>query len=269
MSTVQQTTRCPDQIVPYKQVGDLTLTLDLFIPEKTGGEAAPVVVFYHGGGWTGGTPAQFYPQSVDLRNQGVLCVSVEYRLGKKHGTTPYECIRDAFDAMRYVKEHVVEWGGDPDRIAAGGGSAGAHLAAALATVTAEDLAGAPEMAALARPDLLLLFNPVFDNRPDEEGGYGNETLGERWQEVSPVHLFHKNLPPVLILIGDEDALIPVSTIERASRSLAQLGVPHEVKIYGGGDHGFFNEHKHEGVFYAKTLVDLEAFLRKVGWISAT
>ena len=267
MSEATTDLRSPDRVVAYKTVGDITLSLDLFLPDETWNRPLPVIVWFHGGGWNGGTPGQFYPQSAALRNQGVLCISVEYRLGKKHGTTPFEAIQDAFDAMRFVKQHVEEWGGDPERIAAGGGSAGGHLAAALATLIAEDLAGDAEQRAQARPDLLLLFNPVFDNGPEEKGGCGNDRLGDRWQEASPVHNFHSNVPPMLVMLGDNDSLIPVQNLTRASESLQALDVPHEFLVYPGGDHGFFNIHKHEGVFYRKTLSDLEVFLRTYGWLS--
>ena len=259
---------CPDRIVVYKTVDDLSLKLDVFIPDASWPRPMPVIVWYHGGGWTGGTPGQFYPQSVALRNQGILCVSVEYRLKKKHGTTPFDCVRDAFDAMRFVKDHLEEWGGDSRRVAAGGGSAGAHLASALTTLTAEDLAGSHAERAKAIPDLLLLFNPVFNNSP-EENGWGSGSLGDRWREMSPVHNFHAGVPPMLVMLGDQDALIPVSNLEDASESLNELGVPHEFRVYEGGTHGFFNLNKHDGVFYEQTLKDLEDYLREHGWLPTT
>lgn len=255
----------PDERIPYKQVEGRTLTLHLFLPESTGREESnrPIVVFFHGGGWNGGSPAQFYPQSAFLRDRGLICISAEYRVSKTDGTTPYEAIQDAFDAMRFVRHHAKGWGGDPNRIAAAGGSAGGHLAAATASLTAEDLAGVHEEASKARPNLLLLFNPVSDNGPEN---FGHEQLGNRWKEASPAHNLHADLPPTLVMLGDSDNLIPVETAERFSANLKALNVPNHLVIYPGGEHGFFNPGKQDGIFYSQTLAETERFLVKYGWL---
>jgi acetyl esterase/lipase len=255
----------PDRVLPYKQVGDVELRLNVFLPEKDGNSKHPVIVWFHGGGWSGGQPDQFYPQSAYLVKRGLVCISVEYRVKNVHGTTPFDAIRDAFDAMRFVRAHAAEWGGDPDRIAAGGGSAGAHLAAAAATLTAEDLAGTPDQAKVARPKLLLLLNPVFDNGP--EGGYGYDRLGDRWQEGSPAHNLHAGVPPTLVMLGDQDNLVPVETAERFSKKLDALGVPNRLVIYPGADHGFFNKNKHDGIYLPKTLAEVDRFLVEQGWLT--
>lgn len=255
----------PDLLIPYKQIANVTLHLNVFLPEPTEKPKHPVIVWFHGGGWNGGEPSQFYPQSVYLAKRGMVCISVEYRLKNVHDTTPFESVRDAFDAMRFVRAHAAEWGGDPDRIAAGGGSAGAHLAAATATLTAEDLAGSPEQAQLARPKLLILFNPVFDNGPT--GGYGHERLGDRWQEISPAHNLHAGVPPTLVMLGDQDDLVPVETVERFSKNLDTLEVPNRVVIYPGADHGFFNPGKYDGIYFQKTLAELDRFLVAQKWLN--
>jgi acetyl esterase/lipase len=255
----------PDKLVPYKQVEARTLNLHLFLSDSTGIQksAKPILVFFHGGGWNGGGPAQFYSQSAFLRDRGIICISAEYRVEEQDGTTPLEAIQDAFDAIRFVRSHAKDWGGDPDRIAAAGGSAGGHLAAATASLTAEDLAGTPVEASKARPDLLILFNPVSDNGPGE---YGHERLGDRWREASPAHNLHADLPPILIMLGDNDRLIPVKTAEKFSSNLDALDVPNQLVIYPGGEHGFFNSHKYDGLYYGKTMAETERFLVKNGWL---
>jgi acetyl esterase/lipase len=261
----------PDLQVPYKQVEGTTLRLDVFLaddvdapPDHTA--ARPIVLWFHGGGWNGGSPEQFYRQSAYLSQRGLVCISAEYRLKRKHGTTPFDAIRDAFDAMRYVRDHASEWGGDPGRIAAGGGSAGGHLAAALATLTAEDLAGSPTEAAKARPDMLMLYNPVFDNGP--VGGWGHERLGETWREASPAHNIRADVPPTLVMLGDEDKLLPVETVERFTAQLDEHGIANRVIVYPGVGHAFFNFAQHDGEYYHKTLAAVEAFLVQQGWLVA-
>ena len=63
----------------------------------------------------------------DVRSQVAICA--EYRTESSHGTDPYTCVADGRSAMRWVRAHVAELNVDPHRIAAGGGSAGGHVAA--------------------------------------------------------------------------------------------------------------------------------------------
>lgn len=265
LTPVQPKSPPPDTIVPYKQTPERTLNLHLFQPESGGGTLHPVIVFFHGGGWAGGTPNQFYPQCDALRNLGVLCISVEYRLIRTDKTTPQDAIRDAFDAMRFIRANARSWGADPERIAAGGGSAGAHLAAATATLTAESLAGSPDAARAARPKLLLLFNPVYDNSPD---GSGNETLGVHWRDASPAHNLHNDMPPTLVMLGDQDHLIPVTTAQRVAAELDRLHVPNRLILYPGAVHGFFNPDRDPPHFYHQSLADTLQFLTEHNWISS-
>jgi len=253
----------PDRILPYKDVEGRTLSLHLFQPDIPPGETRPVVVFFHGGGWNGGSPTQFYPQAAVLRGRGPLCVSVEYRLSTRDNASPFDAIRDAFDALRFIRAHAPEWGGDPARIAAGGGSAGGHLAAATATLTAGDLAGDAEAAQNARPNLLILFNPVYDNSPE---GYGQDRLGDRWREASPAHNLHGDMPPTLVLLGEKDHLIPVATARRVADELDRLHVPNRLLVYEGGDHGFFNFGRHDNRFYHPTLEETLRFLSEHEWL---
>jgi acetyl esterase/lipase len=253
----------PDRILPYKEVEGRTLSLHLFQPDIPPEETRPVVVFFHGGGWNKGTPAQFYPQAAVLRDRGLLCVSVEYRLSTRDNTSPFDAIRDAFDALRFVRAHAPEWGGDPARIAAAGGSAGGHLAAATATLTAEDLAGDADAARKARPNLLILFNPVYDNSPE---GYGQKRLGDRWREASPAHNLHADMPPTLVMLGERDHFIPVATARRVADELDRLHVPNRLRVYKGGGHGFFNYGRHDNRFYHPTLEDTLRFLSENNWL---
>jgi len=228
----------------------------------------PALVMFHGGGWNNGAPGQFRPLSNALADLGVAVFNVQYRLKNTHGTTPYDAVADAFDAFRWVHEHADEFNVDTDRLGAGGGSAGGHLAACLATVTDPDLTGDHP----PRPDALVLFNPVYDNGPD--AGYGHARLGENWQSISPMHNLNADMPPTLTMLGDSDHLIPVSTGEAFRDQMIDLGVRSELIVYENQPHGFFNYGRgadqpgEPGPMFIATRDDAIAFLRSLGWIDS-
>lgn len=220
----------------------------------------PAVVFFHGGGWRGGSPDQFFPYMAALAEQGIVGLSAQYRLESEHGTGPFECVEDGRSAMRWVRARAHELGIDPRRIAAGGGSAGGHVAAAIAAVRG----GRGEIEELAddSPAALLLFNPVIDNGP---GGYGHGRLGDRWMDLSPMHADGQIFPPTLFLLGTEDSLIPVETGRSFTALIEDAGGECELVLYEGAGHGFFNPGR-EGAHHQDTVERMLAFLSELGWI---
>ncbi len=218
----------------------------------------PAILFFFGGGWQNGSISQFYRQAKYLASRGMTAILVEYRTESSAGTTPIESVMDAKSAMRFVRTNAAGLGVDPDRIVASGGSAGGHLAAATAYVTAFD-DPADDLSVSPRPQALVLFNPVVDN---SEKGYGYERVGERWAEFSPMHnITAQNAVPTLFMLGSRDNLIPVSTAEEYARVCRQAGGRCDVKIYEGGKHGFFNVD-----YYSPTLDQMDAFLVDLGYL---
>jgi acetyl esterase len=248
----------PDTIVPYKLVGETELTLHVFTPPgHTVDTPRPAIVFFFGGGWQRGAPTQFYRQSAYLAERGMVAICADYRTRDRHGTEPDASTRDGKSAMRWVRAHAAELGIDPSRIAAGGGSAGGHLAAAAAMLEGFNEAG-EDTAISSRPDALVLFNPVLDTGPT---GVGYERVKDYWRAFSPLHNIRPGLPPTLIMLGTEDRLIPVATAEDFSARMVAAGVRCEVALYAGQPHGFFNEAK-----YAETLAAMDRFLVSLGYL---
>lgn len=250
----------PNRREVYKHAGGVKLSLMIFEPaDHTPDDPPPAMVLFHGGGWVDGEPRQFFPQAKHLADRGMTAIAVEYRLVNKHGVTPFESIADAFSAVRYARAHADELGIDPQRIGAGGGSAGGHLAAAVATIAAEGYDPDDDRTVDPRPDALVLFNPVYDNGPD---GFGHDRIGERYADVSPLHNLHADMPPTLVMLGDEDHLVPVATAEAFRDRMRKLGVRSELIIYPGQEHGFFNH----GEPYGQTLDAMDEFLVSLGWL---
>jgi len=245
----------------YRTVGEVELSLDLFRPAGTPPDAGwPAIVFFHGGGWSSGSTRQFHDQGAHLAQLGVYAISAQYRLTSVNDTTPYDCVIDGKAALRWVRAQADELHLDPARIGAGGGSAGGHVAAAVAALDGFD--DAPDDPVSCRPDALVLFNPVFDNGPGE---WGHAQVEERWEEFSPAHNLGESAPPTLVMLGTEDALIPVATGERYAARMAELGRECELVLYEGEAHGFFNRDRNPAAYDA-TMAATERFLEGLGWI---
>ena len=117
----------------YKQVGETKLFLHVYNPDgHKDSDRKPAIVFFFGGGWNGGTPKQFEPHCQYLSQRGMVAITAEYRVKSRNKTTPFECVKDGKSAIRWVRANANKLGVDPSRIAAGGGSAGGHVAAAVA-----------------------------------------------------------------------------------------------------------------------------------------
>ena len=256
----------PDKILLYKQTPQGELKLHVFNPpDLKPGDQRPAIVFFFGGGWNGGSPGHFYGQSKHLASRGMVAICAEYRVKKTHGTDPRACVMDAKSAMRWVRTHAGELGIDPDRILAGGGSAGGHLAAATATVTQFNDPG-EDTTVSCIPKALVLFNPVFDN---SAAGYGHDRVKDYWQDFSPMHNLKKGTPPTIIFLGTEDKHIPVATAEKYKAMMDANGDRCELHLYEGRPHGFFNRSKDKHGDFADTLAKLDAFLASLGYLPKT
>src|SRR6056297_1967445 len=84
-------------------------------------DRAPAIVLFFGGGWVSGTPTHLEPQGRYLARRGMVVFLADYRVRKRQGTTPRECVADGKSAVRWVRKNADRFGIDPDRIAAGGG----------------------------------------------------------------------------------------------------------------------------------------------------
>lgn len=253
----------PTKQVAYKNLGDDSLHLDVFEPQgHSADDSRPGIVFFFGGGWKGGSPNQFYPHCGYLASRGMWAASAQYRTERSHGTDPRACVRDGKSAVRYIRSHAAELGVNPNMFAAGGGSAGGHVAATTATVEGFNEQG-EDTSVSCVPDALVLFNPVYDNGPD---GYGHDRVKEYWQQFSPMHNIHAGMPPAVVFLGTQDRLIPVATAEKFKAGMEKAGVRSDLHIYEGQGHGFFNLKHGEQGRYRQTVYEADRFLASLGFI---
>ena len=214
------------------------------------GDDLPVLVWYHGGGWTIGDLETADPTCRQLAvRTGCVVVSVDYRLAPEH---PFPAaVDDAWEALTWVVEHAAGLGGDPGRVAVGGDSAGGNLAAVLCHLARDR--GGPELS------FQLLVYPVTDLRlghpsvDENADGYLLTRDTMRWfrrnylgaNEADVVNPLasplladdHAGLPPALIVTAGYDPLRDEG--EAYGRALEEAGVPVKVRRYDRQIHSFF------------------------------
>lgn len=251
----------------YKVVDGVELGADIFRPE--GSSTGGAIVFFHGGGWRNGSPDQFHPHCRHLASLGMLALSCEYRLvghAERPAATPFECVADGRSALRWARSRAADLGIDAGRIAAGGGSAGGHVAAACGVVPepAEGREGSPGDAV---PNALVLYNPVIDAT---QSGWkpGAQMLGDREVELSPTHHVKPGAPPTILFHGTEDQAVPIENAERFARLMADAGNDCELVEFDGESHGFFNQDRGDGTGYERTLEATVRFLDRLGFLTA-
>lgn len=254
----------------YKEINGTKLNLWIFQPEgkATPDAKRPAIVFFFGGGWSSGSPAQFERQSRHLASRGMVAITADYRVATRHKVKPTECVADAKSALRWLRKNAERLGIDPNRIAAGGGSAGGHLAAATATLPGLDQSG-EDHSVSAVPNALVLFNPALVLAPFGEmtlKGFEAKTSSERFgcqpEAISPIHHVREKLPPALIVHGKADTTVPYASAEAFAAAMKKAGNRCELVGYDGQPHGFFN-----GPGYEPTLAEMDKFLVSLGYLA--
>ena len=246
----------------YKKIDTTQLYLTVYhssIKEST--NISPAMVFFFGGGWNSGTVKQFEPQAIYFSQRGVTCILVDYRVKEKHKTTPFESLKDAKSAIRYIRAHANELQIDASKIIAAGGSAGGHLAAATALI-ADYNESTDNTSISCIPNALVLFNPVFDNGP---GGYGYERIRDAYKQFSPLHNITNGAPPTIVFLGEKDHLVPVETAKYYKTVMEKVKSRCDLFLYEGQEHGFFNYKNLE--YYKKTVAETDTFLQSIGFLS--
>ena len=232
--------------VTYLTASNVEAKLDLFVT-RTPDKPRPTLIFYHGGGWTGGTKEQRDLGILPYLEMGMNVVNVEYRLARVAQAPA--AVEDCRCALRFVIQHAKEYGVDVSRIVVAGDSAGGHLAMTTGML--------PASAGLDRqcpgPDNLKVaaivnwygisdVNELLDG-PNMRA-YAVAWLGsapDRDQiakRVSPLTYVRAGLPPVLTIHGDADPTVPYTQSVRLHKALADAGIMNELMTMPGGRHGF-------------------------------
>jgi acetyl esterase/lipase len=259
----------------YGKGGAEALTLDLTRP-KQGLRPFPALVFVHGGGWVGGKKEDFRPFMLAFTQQGIVCISVNYRLAPKN-VFPAQ-IEDVKCAVRWMHANAAKYHVDPNRIGALGGSAGAHLVGLLGTTGGtkkwEGKGGNPEqssaistMVCLSGPyDLSMAYRNSVRQNGKEGGavrgmleaflGGTSERKAALYREASPILYASKQTVPALLTHGTADPLLPIEQSDTFAARLKSVGAEVEIMRIEGAGHADF------GPKPEQALERVMAFVRK-------
>ncbi len=224
----------------YRNDGGRLVYLDIYAPAgpvPNGGW--PALLAIHGGGWRGGSRAEYGRSVAELAAHGLVVVAIDYQLSRPGKPSWPENLDDVRHALGWVRGHAARLGIDRDRVAVMGASAGGHLALMLGLTakTSEvsaviDFCGPSDLSLLAQKGSAAAGSGVLML------GAGPEEMPGRYTEASPIARIGPDAPPVLIFHGGDDALVPISQSQILADGLRQAGVFCKFEVVSGARHGF-------------------------------
>jgi acetyl esterase/lipase len=199
--------------------------LDIYSPRGLD-ERAPVVVFFHGGRWTQGSKDEYKFVGEALTTRGIVAVVVDYR---KHPEVRMPgFMDDAARAVRWTRDNISQYGGDPGRLFVMGHSSGGHMAALLAlddrylraAGVREPLAGFIGLAGAYD------FLPIRD--ADLAEIFGPES---RYDLSQPINFARPGAPPALLIHARDDETVWIDNAENLAAALKEAGSPVTTVYY--------------------------------------
>lgn len=228
------------------------LHLDLAMPKGLT-HPVPGVIWIHGGAWQAGRKDEFEKLIRDSARAGYVAISINYRLAPKH-IFPAQ-VEDCKCAVRWFRAHAEELQVDPQRIGVVGSSAGAHLAMMLGALDSADglegEGGATEassrvqaVVSYAGPTNLQTAFPDA-SRPLVATFLGGPAAEKKdaARRASPITYVSAGDPPMLLIQGTKDPLVPHDQAIQMAEALTRVGVPGRVEILVGEGHGWPKEHE--------------------------
>ena len=234
-------------IETYKEIGGFKLEIHLFLPSSEDFKGKrPTIVQFHGGSWSEGKPDWFFSTAESYAKQGWVVGVVEYRIKGKQGTYPFESVKDAKSAIRWIRENAKKYNIDSNKIIATGNSAGGHLS--LATVLIEKWNESSDNLEInAIPNVIVVNSGVYDlttnsNRWITEN-YKNKDIVK---EISPIHLLKKSDAKILLIHGEKDRNCPYENAEYFYKEMKSIGNDIKLHTVNDADHWlWFGKHATE------------------------
>ena len=197
-------------------------------------KSSPVVIFFHGGSWRWGVKDFYRDIGKEFAKQGVTFVLANYRLYPDVRFPAF--VEDAAVVVKWTREHVARYSGDPDNVFLMGHSSGAHIVSHLALdekhlkTVGGDLSWIKGVIGLSCPYTLQpskewLYDDIFTPRSDSP-------------QVVPISLVDGDEPPFLVLHGKHDYLVNVKQAEAFVQRIEEKGGEVTKRIFDF--HGHFS-----------------------------
>jgi len=260
----------PDTVY-FKKIGDQSLRLLMMQPQRSEKmQEYPVMVWIHGGAWTGGSPEGYIPHLRYSAAHGAVGVAIEYRLVASPGkvsnvinnNTITDCINDCADAIRYLRKHADELGIDPEKIIVIGDSAGGHLALCL---------GVLDLPKAEKANVVINCNGIPD------------MTGEKWikfvsagpkqvemaKKLSPMNYTDAGDPPILTMNGAKDQVVTPVDAEGFYDTCKKSGIDTEYILWPDMRHAFIvTNYTATEEQTDRALAAMEKFLVKRGFLTS-
>ncbi len=231
--------------ITFASDAGVDLKLDVYRPTQASTRTA--ILYFHGGGWRGGSREMMRPDARAMAELGFVGLPAQYRL---LGQAPWPAqLHDVKAAIRWTRAHADELDVDPDRIVLWGSSAGAQLARlAAATPDLPDFEGTlgPLSVSSKVAAVVAVHPPVsfhLGESSDRASTSGRTLLGESATEeqaraASPLTHVSEKFPPTLLLHGTQDRMVHHSASQRMFDALRSAHAPADMHLFHGHTHGF-------------------------------
>ena len=247
------------EVYVYKQVDGVNREMEIYFPKghDASKKTVPGIILFHGGGWGGGSRVAFADQCNYFASRGMVAATVTYRLRTKEDqalltegqSTKRVCIPDVKSAIRWFKQNAEELGVDPNRIVAGGGSAGGHISLLGTTNPGLNDPGDPKGIDTSVA-AYVLFNPALSQSDAKD------------PDVDFLQHLKADFGPAIVFFGSEDKWLKNGWTPAAAK-MKSLGITSvEMQIAEGQTHAFFNRQPWKDL----TLIAADQFLTKLGYL---
>lgn len=248
------------------RIGESGLLVDVFRPARTDGPA-PALLFLPGGSWRTKNRKDMKDRyGIKMAERGVVCIAGEYRVMTE---APWPApIHDVKTIIRWMRDSAGWLGIDPERICAGGSSAGGHLALlAAGTPDSDDLEPPYFEGVSSAVAAAIGVYPVCDMGPAT--AETRERLAELFPDgvtedalraASPVSHVHPGFPPTLLVHGTGDVRVDYRRTVRMYDALEDAGVPVDLQLYSGQDHVFDRDDRFSGAIADAMALFMERYV---------
>ncbi len=245
-ATVQNEFRVISDIT-YRTASGVELKVDVYQSRNADGPA-PTFIYYHGGGWVGGSKEANVLRLLPYLEQGWAAVNVQYRLGDV--SLAPAAVVDSLCALRWVARNAEQYGFDTNRLVVSGNSAGGHLALTTGMLPA-DSGLDRQCLGSETPEVAAIVNWYgITDVGDLLHGVNQKSYAVRWmgslpnsmeiaQRISPLNYVTSDLPPIITIHGDADPTVPYDHAVQLHQRLDRAEVINQLVTVPNGRHGGF------------------------------